>query len=304
MLDDVFKERAAPESQIPRSVAPRRRSPLLAPAVLIPAAFLLLVGLTVTFFGLLSFDRKTPFDLLQEVRTGSGEKRGLAAYELSRLLSLDIPDQSRRKEFVALALDTFQREAGGEADVRRWLALTLGRAGDPLAVPELIRSLADTDVETQLYAVWALGAIGDQRAVDPIISKLEHADPGVRKMACFALGQIGDPRSIPSLKSALQDTTPDVTWNAAVALARLRDHSGFAVLVPLLDRKHAGFASLSPDRQEEVMVSVLRSLAGIRDPEMRRVLHHLAKEDGSPRIRNEAQKAMGREAPSHPASIQ
>jgi len=75
-----------------------------------------------------------------------------------------------------------------------------------------------------------------------------------------------------------------------VALARLGDHSGFAVLVSLLDRKHPGFASLSPDRQEEVMVSVLRSLAGIRDPEMRRVLRRLTKEDGSPRIRNEARR--------------
>jgi len=74
--------------------------------VLIPATFLLLVGLIVTFFGLLSFDRKTPFELLQEVRTGSGEKRGLAAYELSRLLSLDIPDQSRRKEFCRAGLGT------------------------------------------------------------------------------------------------------------------------------------------------------------------------------------------------------
>src|SRR5882672_5275608 len=143
MLDDVFKERAAPESQIPRSVAPRRRSPLLAPAVLIPAAFILLVGLTVTFFGLLSFDRKTSFDLLREVRTGSGEKRGLAAYELSRLVALDLPEKSRRKEFVALALDAFQREAGGDPGVRRSLVLTLGRVGDPLAVPELIRSLDD-----------------------------------------------------------------------------------------------------------------------------------------------------------------
>ena len=303
MLDDVFKERADPESEIPPSGAARRRSPLLAPAVLIPVVFLLLVGLTVTFFGLLSFDRETPFDLLREVRTNSGERRGLAAYELSRLLSLDLPEKNRRKEFVALAVDTFQREAGGDPGVRRSLALTLGRVADPLAVPELIRSLDDADLETQLYAVWALGAIRDRRAVNPIISKLEHADPGVRKMACFALGQIGDPRSIPSLKSALQDATPDVTWNAAVALARLGDRSGLAVLLSLLDRKRPGISSLSPDRQEEVMVNVLRSLAGIGDPETRRVLRRLAKEDGSPRIRDEAQRALGREASSRPAPI-
>jgi len=303
MLDDVFKERAAPESDIPPSGAPRGRSPLFAPAVLVPAVFILLVGLTVTFFGLLSFDRKTSFDLLREVRTGSGEKRGLAAYELSRLVSLDLPEKSRRKEFVALALDAFQREAGGDPGVRRSLVLTLGRVGDPLAVPELIRSLDDSDVETQLYAVWALGAIRDRRAVGPIISKLEHADPGVRKMACFALGQIGDPRSAPALKSVLQDTTADVTWNAAVALARLGDRSGFTVLISLLDRKRQGIGPLSPDRQEEVVVSVLRSVAGIGDAEMRRVLRRLAKEDESPRIRDEARRALEREAPSHPTPI-
>jgi HEAT repeat protein len=303
MLDDVFKESAAPEDEVPPSGSPRHRSPLLAPAVLVPTAFLLLVGLTVTLFGLLSFDRKSPFDLLREVRTSSGEKRVLAAYELSRLLSLDLPEANRRKEFVALALDTFHREAGGDPDVRRSLALTLGRLGDPLAVPELIRSLGDSDVETQLYAVWALGAIGDRRAVDPIISKLEHDDPGVRKMACFALGQIGDARAIPALQSALQDTAADVTWNAAVALARLGDRSGSAVLLSLLDRKRSGIASLSPARQEEVMVSVVRSLRGTGDAEMTRVLRRLAQEDASPRIRDEAQRALGKGVSRRPAPI-
>jgi len=170
-------------------------------------------------------------------------------------------------------------------------------------VPELIRSLADTDVETQLYAVWALGAIGDQRAVDPIISKLEHATRGVRKMACFALGQIDDPRSIPSLKSALQDTTPDVTWKRGRGAGTARRSLRLRGPGLLAGPEAPGFASLSPDRQEEVMVSVLRSLAGIRDPEMRRVLRRLTKEDGSPRIRNEAQKAMGgRLPPTRPRS--
>ena len=51
------------------------------------------------------------------------------------------------------------------------------------------------------------------------------------------------------------------------------------------------------------MVNVLRSLAGIGDPEMRRVLRRLAKEDGSLRIRDEAQRALGREASSRPAPI-
>ena len=83
MLDDVFKERTAPESGTRPPEPPRERSRFLAPAVLLPAVFLLLIGMTVTFFGLLSFDRKTPFDLLREVRTTSGEKGVLAAYELS-----------------------------------------------------------------------------------------------------------------------------------------------------------------------------------------------------------------------------
>lgn len=300
MLDEVFKD-VAREQELPSPPSTRQKRSFLSPALTLPLLFLALVGSIIYFFGLLSFDDKSPFDLIGEIRTAAGDRRALAAFELSRFDSYDLPGRSR-PEFVALTVRTFQEEAGGDPDIRRALALTLGRIGDPAAVPELILSLEDPDIETQLYAAWALGAIGDRRAVGPVLSKLGQNDAAIRKMAAFALGEIGDPRAAPGLRIALQDRTADVTWNAAVALARMGDRSGLPILLPLLDRgRLARMADLTPRQREDLAITVVRSLRSIQEEPVTRALRNLADHDPSARVRGEARNALeGRSDP--PAS--
>jgi HEAT repeat protein len=288
MLEDVFKKNG-PGMGPADEPSPRRKGPRIGrPILLLPLLFAALLASIVYFFGLLSFDARRPGDLLAEIRTSSGERRALAAFELSRMERLRL-SAGAREAFVSEALRTFQEERGKDSRVRRALALTLGRVGDRRAVPGLLQALDDPDAETQMYVVWALGAIGAPEAAGPILPKLGHEDAGIRKMAAFSLGQIGNPAAVPALRVALQDSTPDVTWNAAVALARLRDRSALPILMPLLLARSA-IPGLTPRQTEEFKVNIIRSLRGLDDKAVEAALRQAAESDPSPRVRGEARR--------------
>jgi len=298
MLEDVFKDPHTAEPP-PAPPPPGRKSRLPGPAYLLPFLFLVLLGSIVYLFGLLSFDARSPRDLLEEVRTSAGERRAMAAFELSRVERYGF-SPGERSHFVSDATRAFGGEAGKDLRVRRALALTLGRVGDPLAVPELIGALEDPDVETQLYGIWALGAIGARSAVVALLLKLQHEDPGIRKMAAFGLGQIGDPGAASALRVALQDPAPDVTWNAAVALARLGDPSSLPVLLPLLLAPSPA-AGLPPQQSEELKVNIIRSLGRMRGEPVDAALRKTAAGDPSLRVRGEARRLLeGRPEPLFP----
>ena len=273
-------------AQLPRG----RESPLAGPAFLIPLFFFVLLGSIIYFFGLLSFDAKSPADLLDEIRNSRGERRAVAAFELSRMEKLDFTDGGR-SAFVSKAVQTFEEEAGGDLRIRRALALTLGRMGDPIAAPGLVRALEDPDIETQLYGIWGLGAIASPGTADSILPRLRHEDPAIRKMAAFALGQIGDTRAVPALRISLQDSTPDVVWNSAIALARMGDESSLPILVPLLLSPGAP-ADLTPGQREDLKINIIRSLRRFPGPPVKTALRKVAGGDPSPRVRSEARRSL------------
>lgn len=298
MLKDVFKDPRAADPP-PATPPPGKPGRLPGPAYLLPFFFLVLLGCIIYLFGLLSFDARSPRDLLGEVRTSAGERRAMAAFELSRMERYDF-SPGERPAFLSEAIRAFDEEAGRDVRVRRALALTLGRIGDPLAAPGLIGALSDPDVDTQLYSIWALGAIGAGSAVEPLLQKLQHEDPGIRKMAAFGLGQIGDPAASAGLRAALQDPAPDVTWNAAVALARLGDSSSLPVLLPLLAASSPS-AGLSPGQNEELKVNIIRSLGRMRGDPVDAALRVVATGDSSMRVRAEARRLLeGRPEPLAP----
>jgi hypothetical protein len=300
MLQDVFKSSTG--GNLPDGNPSRvKRSRLLGPAFLVPLLFLALVGSILFFFGFLSFDASGPRDLLDEIRTSTGERRALAAFELSRLERLDVP-AGGESSFIQEAVRTFEEEKDRDLRIRRALALTLGRAGDPRAVPALVRALEDPDVETQLYSIWALGAIGESGAEASILPKLQHEDPAIRKMSAFALGQIGNPAAIPALRISLQDTVPDVTWNAAVALARLGDRSGLPILLPLVLSRRP-FGSLTAQQEEDLKINIIRSLRRLAGEEVADALRKVALFDASARVRGEARAAGGTGSAPTPAPL-
>ena len=263
---------------------------------MVPLLLLLLVYLISYLFGWISLDRREPFELLDETRAASGERRALVAYELSRLESFDLTAADRPR-FVQAVGGLLQDEAGGDPRVRRALTLVLGRIGDPASVPMLIATAEDSDPDTRIYALWALGTVGKPEALAPLLAHLQDDDATVRKTAAFALGELKDARARPALRIALGDSAPDVGWNAAISLARLGDEAALSVLLPLLAEDSTG-AALSPPQAEELRINVVRSLRGLTGSAVRAALERAARSDPSDRVRSEARMALEGRSPT------
>src|SRR5579884_3683275 len=135
---------------------PGARNPLVAAPALAVQFFLIplaVVGVAVSvyvgFRSLLADDRR-PQDYLQEIRFGGSTRRWPAAYELSRLMA---DPKVRADRTLAPALVKAFQDAKDDAQVRRYLALAIGRLDPPLppdAVASLTQALADPDSETRI----------------------------------------------------------------------------------------------------------------------------------------------------------
>ena len=258
---------------------------------------LLVVGTAVVIFlvfNLMTFERRSPADYLQEVRGGTANRRWQAAFELSREV-VRVPAGPERQVLASETLRVFQSLSRRPEDVlvRRYLVLVLGKLQEPEAVAALLSAAKDPDSETRLYAVWALGRIGDRAAVPAVLESSVSDDPGARKMAAYVLGRLGDPRAVPRLQVLLEDPVADVRWNAAIALASLGDRSGLATLRSIVDRPSLSRqANLTPDQAEVAMVNALKALGALRDAETLPLLERVAREDPNLQVRQAARDAV------------
>jgi HEAT repeat protein len=283
------------------------RNPLAAAPALAVQFFLIpltVVALTVTvyvgFRSLLADDR-SPQEYLSEIRNGGSDRRWPAAYELSRLMA---DPKVRSDRALGPALVKAFRESTGDPQVRRYLALAIGRLEPPLpadAVADLTQALDDPDGETRITVIWALGSSGDEAVVPRLLTlyQAQDADAGIRKMLVYALGALPGDRQIDTLRTALQDSTADVRWNAAVALARHGRSEGVAVLQQMLDRAYVERAVKREVRQDEdqdpiadVMISGIRAGAAIKDASLKPAIETLSQQDRSMKVRQAAIAAL------------
>src|SRR5256885_5753365 len=193
------------------------RNPLVAAPALAVQFFLIplvVVGITVSVyvgFRSLLADSRSPQQYLAEVRNGGSDRRWPAAYELSRLMA---DPKVRADRTLAPELVKAFQASKGDPQVRRYLALAIGRMDPPLpadAVADLTHALDDPDGETRITVIWALGSSGDPAVVttlNPLYAS-SSADAGVRKMVVYALGALPGDAQVDTLKSALQDEAPD-----------------------------------------------------------------------------------------------
>src|SRR5215470_17643995 len=174
------------------------RNPLVAaPALavqffLIPLAVVAIAGSVYIGFRSMLADDRTPQDYLAEIRNGGSSRRWPAAYELSRLMS---NPKVRADKSLAPALTKAFQESSGDAQVRRYLALAIGRLDPPLppdAVADLTAALDDPDSETRISVIWALGSSGDPAVVSRLLPLYNSpdADGGIRKIVVYALGAL------------------------------------------------------------------------------------------------------------------
>jgi len=283
------------------------RNPLAAAPALAVQFFLIplvVVGLTATvyigFRSLLADDRG-PQDYLAAIRNGGSSRRWPAAYELSRLMA---DPKIRADKSLAPALIKAFHESDGDPQVRRYLALAIGRLDPPLppdAVAGLTHALDDPDSETRISAIWALGSSGDPAVVPRLLTlyAAPDVDAGIRKMIVYALGALPGDAQDATLRTALRDEAPDVRWNAAVALARHGSHEGVPVLKQMLDRPYVERTVKREVRVDEdldpvadVMISGLRAAAVLKDDTLRETVTELSRNDRSLRVRQAAIEAL------------
>jgi len=294
---------------IEREDAPRN-SLATAPALavqffLIPLVVVAITGSVYIGFRSLLADDRNAQDYLAEIRNGGSSRRWPAAYELSRLMA---DPKVRADKSLAPALVKAFQESAGDQQVRRYLALAIGRLDPPLppeAVADLTKALDDPDSETRISVIWALGSSGDEAVVSKLVPlyTAQDADAGIRKMVVYALGALPGDSQVTTLRTALQDAVADVRWNAAVALARHGSHEGVVVLKQMLDRQYVEQAvkrdvraDLDQDPVSDVMISGLRAAAALKDETLRSAVTSLSQQDKSMKVRQaalEALKVMG-----------
>ena len=296
-------ESPPPPAPDPEPPLPRQSTPFLVLQFFIFPLGIVAVCVTVfVVFGLIASEGRGAREYLDEVRSGSANRRWQAAFELSKVLQAGKDPALQDPEFVEEVVRTFQDASAEDPRVRRYLALTLGRLGDARAVPALLQAVSESggggahpDPDTQVYAVWALGAIGDPRAVPALVALTESSDAGLRKTAAHALGGFAAPEAVAALRSLLQDGVEDVRWNAALGLARHGDPAAAPVLLEMLDRgRTGGVAGMSEEQREAVMVQAARAAGVVPDPALGEALERVKASDPSMKVREAARDALVR----------
>lgn len=285
-----------PESEAPEGPERQTTPFLVLQFFVFPMAIVAVCVTVFVVFGLVASEGKSARDYLAEVRTGGQNRRWQAAFELSKVLQGGKDPALRDPRFVAEAVALFEESERDDPRVRRYLALALGRLGEPGAVPALRRALAgdETDSETIIYSAWSLGAIGDPSAVPDLVRLASHEDRGIRKAAVHALGGYPGPEAADALRAALEDAADDVRWNAALALGHRGDPAAVPALLPMLDRQAVGRAAEGVDagQAEEVLLQAVAAAAATRAPELRSALESLRDRDPSLKVRDAAARAL------------
>ena len=114
-------------------------------------------------------------------------------------------------------------EKGAPLDVRLGVAWTLGKIGDPGAVPMLARFLRDLDSVLRASAAGALAKIAAPASRDALLGAVQDPDGRVRAAVVNALGRIsgGHDKVLAALELRASDPDPFVRNRALIALARV-----------------------------------------------------------------------------------
>jgi HEAT repeat protein len=300
-------DRPAPEEE------PRQTTPFLVLQFFVfPLAIVAVCVAVFVIFGLIAGESRGARDYLAEVRGGSANRRWQAAFELSKVLQARKDPALSDPHFAEEAVRLFRESGTDDPRVRRYLALALGRLGDPRAVPALLEAVEEgadkegpVDAEIQIYAVWALGAIGDGAALPKLVALAGGADPALRKAAVYALGAFPGDVAQAALVKALGDATEDVRWNAAVALARRREARAAPVLLEMMDRTHLADLDrrlrerglpegLTPEQREEAILQAVAAAAALPTPALQTALEGLRDGDENLKVREAARRALAR----------
>ena len=112
----------------------------------------------------------------------------------------------------------------------------LGLAGDPAAVPLLMKLCGDARTAVRAGAAGGLGRLGAVSAVPRLVALLKQdPDAAVRENAARALGELGGHEALTALNEALgAEQHHNVAYNIILALQRLKDPSSVRPLLEFI----------------------------------------------------------------------
>lgn len=249
--------------------------------------FLIAVFCVLLFTGihLLTREKRTVYDYLEDVKTGGLTKRWQGAFELSKILSNPalLPEDNR---FSNELISAFEHAEHDDDRVRQYLALAMGRTQRPEFLEPLLKGLAKEKEGNLPAVIYALGMLQQKEAANAIHPYTDHPDARVRSIAVTALGQIGNLRSKPVLFKGLSDPEPNVQWGAALSLARMGDPSGRHIIFNLLDREYlAQFPEVDPHEENQLILMAIETSKFVDGPDLRKRLKELSQTDKNMNVR-------------------
>lgn len=256
--------------------------------------FLIAVFCLLLFVGmkLLTQEKRTAYDYLEDVKTGGLPKRWQSAFELSKILanSKSLPEDERfRNELIS----AFEHAKGDDPRVRQYLALAMGRTGQAEYVQPLLDSLNEEKEESLPAIIYALGMLKDKRSAAALYHFMDNQNPRIRSITAVSLGNIAEPASLPSLKKGLRDTEANVQWGSAISLAQMKDAEGKEILLKLLDRTYlSGFPEVDQEEQTNLILSAIDASVLLNDPQINTRIKEISQSDSSMRVRSAALKAL------------
>ena len=105
---------------------------------------LIIIGFCVAifvFFGYLTYDQRTATNYVDDIKSGSGQQRWQAAFELSNSVTSN-PDRARNAAFIENLITAYKNSPDEDIKVRGYLALVFGKIKERSAVPLLVEELS------------------------------------------------------------------------------------------------------------------------------------------------------------------
>lgn len=121
--------------------------------------------------------------------------------------------------------------APGTGKARPFVAMALGRMGNPQSLEPLLANVADPDWEVRRAITEALGGFRDPKVLEPLKALAKDPEPVVRTTTADSLAKVGDASVVETLNTLLADTAWQVRSAACAASGKLRDKRS---IVPLL----------------------------------------------------------------------
>jgi HEAT repeat protein len=170
--------------------------------------------------------------------------------------------------------------------VRREAIRSLCDLGSADSADAIAGLLGDPDEKVREAAAGALGDLNARGAANALSRALEDSSEDVRREAMLSLGRMGDPAALDRIASFWEEGA----GNESLRAARILMENGRGDAYREEVRRLSETARSGPD--EKSRSEAIKSLARHAREDARDVLTQ-ALEDPSPRVRNEAKKALG-----------